>query len=283
MPYRIIILNGERRGERLDLASGPLLIGRDSRCRFQLDDPDVAPLHAEVGMRGDALFAKALSADNPILVNGNSSGESILQHGDVLQIGTTRLFVQSYSGVSPWDPLASIRKMRRWMTVVLPILILVALALVVPRCRRLFENRPQPPRPTTTVTNTMSAALAFPDDAQVTNIPRIEINSAVILTSHPPDVVDALVVMAEPPPISLDENIRAASQELAQASAFLRAAEEQEFQRQTEIISQSADAGLKTAESQMAPPPTNGAPVVPAPDTPATNTTHQGIEPKIGP
>ena len=42
MIYRLVILNGDRRGERITVTEEPMSIGRGETCDIRFDDPEVA-------------------------------------------------------------------------------------------------------------------------------------------------------------------------------------------------------------------------------------------------
>ncbi|MEI8351895.1 MAG: FHA domain-containing protein, partial [bacterium] len=135
MAYRFIILNGEQRGERRDIDNHPLRVGRALESGLRLSDPDVLPDHALLIPEADGLMIRCLPDANPVQVNGIETRESPLRHGDVAQVGTTRLFVQALDNTVAWNNLVGFRKSRTWVAIGLPVLMLVATAILARHCR----------------------------------------------------------------------------------------------------------------------------------------------------
>lgn len=95
MLYRLIILNGAKKGERHSVGVGPLVIGSGPDCPFRLDAPDVAREHARVEATEQGLIIRDLGTVNRILVNRREVSESVLKHGDTVEIGPVDLLVQA--------------------------------------------------------------------------------------------------------------------------------------------------------------------------------------------
>jgi len=94
--FRLVILNGPRRGERITVPIEPLVIGRAPTCGLVLDDPEVAAEHALLEHFQGGLLVRDLGTMNRILVNKREVVREILKHGDVLEIGRTQILVQAF-------------------------------------------------------------------------------------------------------------------------------------------------------------------------------------------
>jgi len=94
--FRLVILNGPRKGERITVPIEPLTIGRDPECGLFLDDPEVAARHAVVEHFQGGLLVRDLGTMNRILVNKREAPRAVLKHGDVIEIGRTSLLVQAF-------------------------------------------------------------------------------------------------------------------------------------------------------------------------------------------
>lgn len=94
MLYRLIIITGPRKGERITVHPEPLVIGREPGCDVVLDDDELARRHAEVAQTDAGLAIRDLGTMNRILVNQHEVTEAKLKHGDVVEIGHTRFLVQ---------------------------------------------------------------------------------------------------------------------------------------------------------------------------------------------
>jgi hypothetical protein len=75
--------------------TGPTLtIGSDARCDVQMRSAAVAPRHCLVSRQDGRVIATRLSADHPLLRNGQSIAEEELKDGDVLALGPFELRIE---------------------------------------------------------------------------------------------------------------------------------------------------------------------------------------------
>lgn len=231
MSYRIVILNGEKHGDRLDVGRVPLTIGRAASCDIQLPDPQAGKVHAHITSLPTGLQITATGSLPPLLVNKTSVHESALKHGDVIEIGTTRLFVHSQRGAETWDPFARLRQWRKWITIGLPVLLVTCTALILNQC---YHQNGAPPDPNPAPRRTRSPAATDTNntDWTVTNVARIVINPAVFLTSSPPEIAEARELFIETKTNNIDQEIEAARQILDFATEYLAEARKQNAQAQ---------------------------------------------------
>lgn len=220
MSYRIVILNGDRRGERLDITSAPLLIGTAASCPLRISDPGCAETHAELSLQDGGLYIRSLGEACSIQVNETILSESRLRHGDVIHIGTTRFFIQESAEPGMWGALSEMRKKRAWLTLGLPLLLMAGLAAILHQCRH------EPPSPQATLTKpfpvaTPENASDQPDDSLVTNIPRITVNPSVTITTRPPELVEAVADLNRIKTIPVEATVLAAREELERGTLFL--------------------------------------------------------------
>lgn len=203
MPYRILILNGEQRGEKLEITSTPLVIGTE----------------AELSLQDGVLFIKSLGEPFLVRVNETALPESRLKHGDVIQIGTTRFFVQEFAGPGLWDTFSRQRKKRVWLMIGLILLLVSGSALLITRSQH--DTPITLPRPAPEPVPLPVAAPSSPDDSVVTNIPRIQIDPSIILTTKPPELVEATLVLDNLKTNRITETLEAARIELEMGTRFL--------------------------------------------------------------
>ena len=246
MSYRLIILNGEKRGERLDIGRTPLTIGKGASCDIQLPDPQAEELHAHLASLSDELRITAFENGHPLRINKATTHESLLKHGDVIEIGTTRLFIQSQGHTDKWNGLAGLRSWRKGLTIGLPLLILTGLALTLNHYRHQTGTSPAP-----TPARTHSQAGTDPDntDWMVTNVEKIVIHPAVFLTSTPPDIAEAAVLFKEIKTDAIDQEIKAAHEILRFATEFL--AEARKLDSQTHPIPESPSSATLLEEAEV--------------------------------
>lgn len=98
MIFRLIYMNGPHKGERITVTREPMTIGRDPSCSISLsDDPEVALKHCIiVHAETEELRIQDSGSMNRVLVNSHEVSVAKLKHGDILEIGRTRLLVQAF-------------------------------------------------------------------------------------------------------------------------------------------------------------------------------------------
>jgi hypothetical protein len=127
MLYRLIILNGPQTGLRWSVPDGPLTIGRAPDCGLRLSDSEVAVHHAMVEPDGDALRVRDLGTMHRLLINQREKCEARLKHGDVVEIGRTRLLVEAVVRAEvEIEPHVAVRSRRRPALIALAALVLLA-------------------------------------------------------------------------------------------------------------------------------------------------------------
>jgi hypothetical protein len=85
-------------GERHEIDSNRVVIGRSRECDIQLADPNVSRRHAEVRREGSAFWLVDLGSTNGIDVNGRRQHRTKLSDGDRVTMGTTELVFRRESG-----------------------------------------------------------------------------------------------------------------------------------------------------------------------------------------
>jgi hypothetical protein len=146
MIYRLIILNGDRRGEHITVTEEPMTIGRGTACDVRIIDPEMAQTHAEVTHRPNGPAISDLGSMNRLLVNNHEVRQATLKHGDIVELGRTRFLVQAYvqAEVAAGDGLAPL--WRRWALIAgaAAVILLVIVAPVL-----YWHRRPAPAVPPT--------------------------------------------------------------------------------------------------------------------------------------
>lgn len=213
MMYRLIILNGERRGERITVSADPMRIGRDKACEICFADPEVASQHAEIAHCEVDLFIKDLGSMNRILVNNRETREAKLKHGDVVEVGHTRFLVQAYVQAEvQGEALES--KRRLWKTVSVAVTILIIAIIGIQRCHRQPTPAATPPHRVKKQAGGPTAKTALvplsqpsprtnvaPPQAAVTSLPAVvqpPTNTTALAPDRPPS--DTNLSSAIPPP-----------------------------------------------------------------------------------
>jgi hypothetical protein len=163
MMYRLIFLTGSRKGRQVTVEQEPMTVGRDPSCAIVVPDDAVAREHARVEHRPEGLFVRSAGPDRRLVVNRRDVSEVRLKHGDVVEVGRTRLLVQAVvqaevAGAGTGRRLAagSLKAFRR--------VAVAALAVVVIGCvTKCATSRRSPAREA--VSGAESAAVPAPEAA----------------------------------------------------------------------------------------------------------------------
>jgi hypothetical protein len=78
-------------GERHELATPRVVLGRSRECDIQIADPNVSRRHAELRREGTAFWVVDLGSTNGIDVNGRRQHRAKLSDGDRVTLGTTEV------------------------------------------------------------------------------------------------------------------------------------------------------------------------------------------------
>jgi hypothetical protein len=78
-------------GRRFELRRGGNIIGRGSESNLQLLDQGVSRKHINVDYDGVYATVHDLGSTNGTTINGHPVGSQVLQHGDVIRVGHTKL------------------------------------------------------------------------------------------------------------------------------------------------------------------------------------------------
>ena len=129
MIYRLIVLTGPLKGQRITIDPEPMVIGRQETCDIQLPDNEVALNHAQLEHRGAELFIRDLGSMNKVILNKREVQETRLKHGDILELGRTRLLVQAIVQAEVQDitsaPTAQRRSHKRRLALAASLLVFI--------------------------------------------------------------------------------------------------------------------------------------------------------------
>ena len=87
----LVVIRGERLGTRLELESQQIVIGRDSRCDFRINERSVSREHCRVFADQGRYWLEDLGSTNRSFVNDQPIDRCQLVDGDQLRIGKTVL------------------------------------------------------------------------------------------------------------------------------------------------------------------------------------------------
>ncbi len=90
-PAQVVALNGPHRGEHWGLGAEPVSLGRGPDQHIQLQDPSVSRYHAVIRLTQGKHWIEDSHSTNGLRVNGNLVKKALLEDGDLLQLGNTRL------------------------------------------------------------------------------------------------------------------------------------------------------------------------------------------------
>ena len=78
-------------GRRIEIGETPLVVGRMPECDVALSDANVSRRHAEVRRQGTGFVVVDLGSTNGTRVNGAQVKERLLNNGDEITVGATKL------------------------------------------------------------------------------------------------------------------------------------------------------------------------------------------------
>jgi pSer/pThr/pTyr-binding forkhead associated (FHA) protein len=88
--------------------TGPMTLGRGTTADVMVPDEAVSREHASVRVDGQTVVVEDLDSSNGILVNGKPVSQARLEHGDVIQLGSSELEVRaeddSAAASTPTEP-----------------------------------------------------------------------------------------------------------------------------------------------------------------------------------
>lgn len=146
MIFRLIFLNGASKGERITVPRGISNFGRDAGCSICIpDDDEIALQHCTLRhTENDELKIRDNGSMNKILVNNHEISEATLKHGDIIEIGRTRLLVQAFVQAEVRNSASS---QRRAPGLLKPAVLLLAAAASIFLIRTLLRGKSAPPAP----------------------------------------------------------------------------------------------------------------------------------------
>ncbi|HMO04442.1 MAG TPA: FHA domain-containing protein [Kiritimatiellia bacterium] len=216
MIYRLIVLTGPLKGQRITVDPEPMVIGRQESCDIQLPDNEVALNHARLEHRGDELFIRDLGSMNKVILNKREVQETRLKHGDILELGRTRLLVQAIVQAEVCDapaPVCLARRARRSRLV-----LAIAALLVIGLGIRFWTSEPaEASDPTTAAQATADAAPSPAEPAATPELapqdwPAQDPNLAAL---PEPELAPALDVAPPTPAPPIDNELRQIREDLS--------------------------------------------------------------------
>ncbi|MCA9519817.1 MAG: FHA domain-containing protein [Myxococcales bacterium] len=98
-----IVSKGPQKGLRYQFlpSMARAFIGRSPSCEFFINDANISREHAVVRRDGDRLLIEDLDSRNGLKINGQKTRQHLLEHSDVIGLGTTVLVFQQRPGPLP--------------------------------------------------------------------------------------------------------------------------------------------------------------------------------------
>ena len=87
----LVVINGERLGQCIDLHDVPVVIGRAPNCDFQIEHKSVSRLHCKVWHEDGEFRVRDLGSTNQTFINRRAVDQGRLADGDHLAVGDTVL------------------------------------------------------------------------------------------------------------------------------------------------------------------------------------------------
>ncbi|MDE0817132.1 MAG: FHA domain-containing protein [Pirellulaceae bacterium] len=101
--FSIHIIQGFDQGERLEISSKIVRIGRDSNNDLQVHDSEVSRFHAELQPEGDGFKVVDLGSSNGTFLNGERITSAALSSGDRVQLGKTHIVIKEHGTADASD------------------------------------------------------------------------------------------------------------------------------------------------------------------------------------
>lgn len=101
--FSIHIIQGFDQGERLEISSKIVRIGRDSNNDLQLHDSEVSRFHTELQPEGDGFKVVDLGSSNGTFLNGERINSAALSSGDRVQLGKTHIVIKEHGNADASD------------------------------------------------------------------------------------------------------------------------------------------------------------------------------------
>lgn len=125
-PACLVVLRGQRLGQRIDLGEQPLMLGRTPECDFQIPERSVSRQHAKIWQGPAGFRVKDLDSTNKTLLNDQPIIEAELKDGDHIAIGNCVLKFMEQSSVearyheeiyelATMDPLTGLYNRRQFL------------------------------------------------------------------------------------------------------------------------------------------------------------------------
>lgn len=92
----LVVISGPCRGRRIQLPGEYMIVGRDSTCDVQFDDPQVSRTHAALRRHDNAVYVQDLGSSGGTLVNGATiDGLRELRSGDIVAFASVKAQFES--------------------------------------------------------------------------------------------------------------------------------------------------------------------------------------------
>jgi diguanylate cyclase (GGDEF)-like protein len=98
-PACLVVLQGQRLGQRIDIGDAPLVIGRAPECEFQILERSVSRQHSKIWREPSGYRVKDLDSTNKTFLNDQPIIEAELKDGDHITIGSCVLKFMDRSSV----------------------------------------------------------------------------------------------------------------------------------------------------------------------------------------
>lgn len=99
VPACLVVLQGQRLGQRIDLGEHPLIIGRAPNCEFQIVERSVSREHSRIWHEPSGYRIKDLDSTNRTFLNDQPIIEAELKDGDHVAIGSCVLKFMDRSSI----------------------------------------------------------------------------------------------------------------------------------------------------------------------------------------
>lgn len=128
--YRLIFMNGKRRGRRLVFRNPRCTIGHDPRCTLCIEDAGLLGEHAVIESDADGIHLRRLAPEAGLKINDDEVEHAALHDGDAIEIGGAQLKFQAQRSMLTAGGGRRAGHMQRLTLAAVLILLLIELAIL---------------------------------------------------------------------------------------------------------------------------------------------------------
>lgn len=129
--YRLIFINGKRKGRRLVFRNSRSTIGSDPECTLSIGDAGLLAEHAAIERDEHGIHLRRLAPDAAVTINDGEVDHAALHDGDIIGLGSARLRFQAQQSLLQETGGRRADHLQRLTLAAVFILLLIELAILI--------------------------------------------------------------------------------------------------------------------------------------------------------